>query len=536
MRAISMEDDGDYGTFLAGPDAGPNGGGAPGIARPFDSPRKWLMVAILSALTAVNQGICYSYAPIASFAETRWQQQLHSTELITVYFISYIPCSFLGSWIMDKKGLRYGVLLGGVLQACGASLRYAATFSSSTRVETTVTLLGQVLASVAMPFMVNSPPVLSANWFPPSLRATSTSIAVNANAMGTAFVYLTAPFVVHATSDIPQWNLTVAVVSVLCVAVAYVFFRSFPRSKAFGETESIVSDVQLYEEYDWKQWVNAFLHRGFWHTVWAFSVAECIVNAMSALLGKFLSTDGFSKSEIGLIGAAFIVSSLVGSQIISRYVDKRRNHQAALQICLVLTGVSLAVFKGSLPVGNTWLTLSSLMIVGAFLGPLQPIVLELGVECAFPTSEATVAALQQLCGNFLSAILVPGLSVLRRTHADASGHVPAKYFYATPEWIMVALLALTVFVFCFYDGEYKRFNHENLFSPSKALQHQKKQQSQREAPPVLAHAPSMLPVTIKSTSNGFEQLSGAAPPSAQAPRGAKKKALKEQQQQHLQGK
>ncbi|GLE03683.1 hypothetical protein PINS_up012585 [Pythium insidiosum] len=523
MPAISMEDDGDYGTFLAGPEPTP----APAIARPFDSPRKWLMVAILSALTAVNQGICYSYAPIASFAETRWEQHLHSTELITVYFISYIPCSFLGSWIMDKKGLRYGVLLGGVLQALGAGLRYAATFSSSTRVEASVTLLGQILASVAMPFMVNSPPVLSANWFPPSLRATSTSIAVNANAMGTAFIYLTAPFVVHSTGR-----------------PAAVEPPRRGRRRALG-------CGRLYEEYDWKQWVNAFLHRGFWHTVWAFSVAECIVNAMSALLGKFLSTDGFSKSEIGLIGAAFIVSSLVGSQIISRYVDKRRNHQAALQVCLVLTGVSLAVFKGTLPVGNTWLTLSSLMIVGAFLGPLQPIVLELGVECAFPTSEATVAALQQLCGNFLSAILVPGLSVLRRTHTDASGHVPAKYFYATPEWIMVALLAVTVFVFCFYDGEYKRFNHENLFSPSKALQHQKQQQSLAQAltqapvsaaappapaPPVLAHAPSMLPVTIKSTSNGFEQLAGAAPPSAQAPRGAKKKALKEQQIQQLLGK
>lgn len=448
-----MEDD-EYGTFLDKP---------PSVAArsPHDSPQKWLMLALLSLLSGVNQGICYSYAPIASIAETRWQQELHSTELITVYFVSYIPCSFVGSWLMDKKGLRYGVLLGAALQALGASVRYAATFASSVTLEVQVTLVGQLLASIAMPFMVNSPPVLSANWFLPSQRATSTSIAVNANAMGTAFIYLIAPFVVHSVDAIPAWNLYFAVVATASFVASYMFFRSFPLSiEKRGETESIVSDVQLHEEYDWKQWGNAFLHRGFWHTLFAFSIAECIVNAMSALLGKFLSTEGFSKSQIGLIGAAFIVSSLVGSQIISSYVDQRRNHQQATLVCVGLTALFLATFKLTLAEAGTWVTLSTLMALGAFLGPVQPIVLELGVECAFPTSEATVAALQQLCGNFLSAVLVPGLSVLRRRFTDQSGHVPVKYFYASPEWIMVFMLSMTFVIFCIYDGEYKRFDHE----------------------------------------------------------------------------
>lgn len=372
--------------------------------------------------------------------------QIHSTELITVYFISYIPCSFIGSWLMDKKGLRYGVVLGAFLQALGASIRYLACFFAPA-VEARLTLLGQVVASVAMPFMVNSPPVLSANWFPPSLRATSTSIAVNANAMGTAFVYLTAPFIVRSSEQVPSWNLYVAIIAIAAWFVSWLFFHSFPMSSRY-ETESIVSDVQLCDEYDWKQWSNAFTYRGFWHTVVTFSIAECVLNAMAALLGKFLSLAGFSKMQIGLIGAAFIVSSLFGGQIISRLVDQKRNHVFALQVCLVMTALSMAAFK-IVPKTDAIGAFITLMILGAVLGPIQPIVLELGVECAFPTSEATVAALQQLCGNFLSAILVPGLSVLRRTHTDSTGHVPIKYFYASPEWIMVMLIVVTWFVFCF---------------------------------------------------------------------------------------
>ncbi|GAB9471754.1 Major facilitator superfamily [Globisporangium polare] len=480
-----MEDDGDYGTFLGEQTPKNNSKRSPFNEANASSQRKWLMVAILSLLSGVNQGICYSYAPIASIAESRWAQHIHSTELITVYFISYIPCSFIGSWLMDKKGLRYGVLLGGFLQALGAFMRYFATFSNDAATEAQVTLLGQIVASVAMPFMVNSPPVLSANWFPPSLRATSTSIAVNANALGTAVVYLGAPFFVHNERKIPEWNLYIAVVATLSWAAAYILFQSFPSSSySKYETESIVSDVHLQDEYDWKQWGNAFLHKGFWNTVVSFSVAECVVNAMSALLGKFLSTDGFTKSQVGLIGAAFIVSSLIGGQIISRYVDHKRNHKQAMQLCLLLTAASLAAFKLTINT-SVLLTFASLLLLGVFLGPLQPIVLELGVECAFPTSEATVAALQQLCGNFLSALLVPGLSVLRRTHTDATGHVPSKYFYATPEWIMVFLVMVTFIAFCFYNGEYKRFDHESGIIHPEALQSKGKM-------------PSYLSVTIKT--------------------------------------
>nr|CCA23492.1 Major facilitator Superfamily putative [Albugo laibachii Nc14] len=415
------------------------------------SGKKWLMLTILSLLSGTNQAICYSYAPIVTLSERRWGQQLHSTELITIYFIAYIPCSFLGSWIIDRMGLRYGVLLGAMLQALGASFRYLGTHYGLWN-EVYLTILGQVLAAVAMPFMVNSPPVLSANWFPTSLRATATSIAVNANAMGIAVVYLAAPFFVHTIEDIPSWEAVIAVFAIALWILTYFAFMSFPESPwptRFGlkrnslnvfETASTLSDVHLQDEYNWKQWGNAFAHSGFWITVLVFSVAECVLNAMSALLAKFLSTEGFTKPQ----------------------VDRRQNHVQALQVCIVASALSLALFKFTLGATNGLLTLTTLLLLGAALGPLQPIVLELGVECSFPTSESTVAALQQLCGNFLSAILVPAFSILRRKHADDTGRVPQEYIYATPEWIMVFLLLITSAAFCFFNGEYKRANYEQL--------------------------------------------------------------------------
>ncbi|KAF4040114.1 Major Facilitator Superfamily [Phytophthora infestans] len=420
---------------------------------PRDTCTKWLMLAILSILSAINQAICYSYAPIDSIVESRWQERIHSEHLITIYFISYIPCSFIGSWIIDKFGLRFGVLLGGLLQAGGAGLRYFSCSLDSAQ-EPYVTILGQLLASFAMPFMVNSPAVLSANWFPSSMRATATSVAINANAMGTAIVYLTAPFVVLSSEQVPFYNFCIAVLAGGSWLIALLFFQSYPKSGS----DHFVPISHLEDDYDWSQWANAFSHSGFKHTVVAFSMAECVLNAMCALLTKFLSVTDFSTTQIGVFGAVFIISSLVGSQIISREVDKRRSHKAVLQLCLLLVALGVAVFR-LVPKVEIHFTLLSLLFLGFVLGPVQPIALELGVECAFPTSAATVAALQQLCGNFLSALAVPTLSTLLRTHLSATGD--ESYIYYSPEWILVLMTTTTFVIICCFEGEHKRYAHES---------------------------------------------------------------------------
>ncbi|ETL88521.1 hypothetical protein L917_12409 [Phytophthora nicotianae] len=72
VPTIIYEDmeNGDYGTFLGQMD------------RPKTTTasqytyRKWLILTILSVLTAINQGICYSYAPIASIVEKRWEERV----------------------------------------------------------------------------------------------------------------------------------------------------------------------------------------------------------------------------------------------------------------------------------------------------------------------------------------------------------------------------------------------------------------------------------------------------------------------------
>jgi len=49
----------------------------------------------------------------------------------------------------------------------------------------------------------------------------------------------------------------------------------------------------------------------------------------------------------------------------------------------------------------------SLLSLGATAGPVQPINAELAVEVSYPADETSIEAVQQLCGNLFSALLVP---------------------------------------------------------------------------------------------------------------------------------
>ncbi|OQR95265.1 Major facilitator Superfamily [Achlya hypogyna] len=415
---------------------------------------KWALLVLQCLLSALNQALCFSYAPVSRLAENYWDHKIHSSSLITIFFIVYIPFAFVGSWVLDKKGWRYGIAVGAFLQAAGALLRDVSSRVAMTFEQESALLIGgQILAAMAMPFMVNSPPVLSALWFPSSLRARVTSMGVHSNQLGVAIVYLAAPFCVTETDDIRQWNHGFAVAAVVLFGLSYACF-CLPYQP--------LSPPDTSKSYNWQQWLSAFHHRGFALTVLVSAVAETAVNVLSTLLNHLVSPrEGFSTVTEGIMGAAFILSSLVGGYVVSARVDVSGAHKAAVIVCCFISGGVLLSFDYILEASPAdWRVAGAfvaLVLVGFFVGPLQPIVLELGAECAYPTSEATVAALQQLSGNVISAILVPLLSWFQHqlegnARAESDDDDDVSLGHASSWWMSLATPVGVVAMFLLFSG------------------------------------------------------------------------------------
>src|SRR4051812_20503574 len=86
---------------------------------------RWLVLFIFSGLAFLNNLICYTFASIHHLARDYYTDPInpsatpHLADLVSAFFITYVICSFPSSYIIDRFGLRVGVLIGSWLQVVG---------------------------------------------------------------------------------------------------------------------------------------------------------------------------------------------------------------------------------------------------------------------------------------------------------------------------------------------------------------------------------------------------------------------------------
>ena len=413
------------------------------------------MLFLLSFGSAMNQMMCFSFAPFASLAALRYGEAVVAQAEV-VYFVIYIPMSFVGSYVVDKYGLRAGLVAACAAQTIGAWIRCSSFLFTD---EATVVYIGQGIAALGMCVFVNSPPRLSTSWFPPGERTLSTNIAVNANAAGAALAYIFAPILVSSIADFPFYNGVVATAATICFVLTFFLFKSHPDW----------SSPSTVEEYDWSQWVTVLSEKGFKTTLIVFAVSECVINTMSTLLAKLLRPNGFSRAGADLLGAVFLLVCMAGGILFGTFQHKWNLHKN-LAKCMVVCSVAMLLLRVVLagPFGTNIVFVSGAVFMsGLFLGPLQATCNELGVECAFPVSENTVSAIQQLVGNLVSAIFIPFISSLHDLYSKkvgapgVKGHVDSwRHWWAMPEVVISMMLLVCSFLLHGYSGAYRRLTME----------------------------------------------------------------------------
>ncbi len=123
-----------------------------------------------------------------------------------------------------------------------------------------------------------------------------------------------------------------------------------------------------------------FSRTGFIQTVIAFVVSGVVLNTISTYMDSLLSPSGAGRGAVGLIGGLFQALVMVSSMIIGKITDKRRAYYSVVIVLLLLGAFTLAECAINLEAergsGLKW----TLLILAVFVGPLQPVATELGVE------------------------------------------------------------------------------------------------------------------------------------------------------------
>ena len=98
--------------------------------------------------------------------------------------MSFLLVNFPSVIVLDKLGLKYGLIIGISLTTLGLWLRCLIN------IHFTFAMVGQTIMALAFPFTFNAPALLSANWFGEKERIYATSTGANASILGVGLGYL----------------------------------------------------------------------------------------------------------------------------------------------------------------------------------------------------------------------------------------------------------------------------------------------------------------------------------------------------------
>ena len=396
--------------------------------------QRWVQLGYLACLALISDWVCFSVAATPG----TWDSIFHRSPetLIDVFLFTNVAFCFLEPQIVGKFGLRNVVVSAAALMTFGCALRSGLEFNdfipfASFMPSYTEEVVGTIMVGAAQPFFQCTPTLLSSRWFGKDERALSTSIAINANQIGIAVAFIVGGLMGQTSEGLNGYFSLITLLSGIVTIGAFIQFQEKPPtppslSQVQQEKERRLRceaeeacDLDALEkmgedelaELNFPALCKRLLNTpGFWQPTAAFVASIAISNNVSAFIGTTLGKAGVENAfEADEFGAAFQLAIMFGSIFLGGYVDRSKKYKP-VSVALIIASIFLLIPIGAGEVIPDAYVLFSLVLLGFTVGPVQPICAELAVEVSYPEDENGVVALQQVCGNLFSAILVPILA------------------------------------------------------------------------------------------------------------------------------
>lgn len=136
--------------------------------KPIDSdsqypvyPQRFLVTGLFGCVQMMTSVLMNTVNPIASDVSIIYGQAPIVINLCGLLFILMHPLfTFPAAYVIDSKGIKAGILVGSILGIIGISMRLMVNVGGFWTV-----IVGQVLAGIGRPFILNCQAKISATWF-----------------------------------------------------------------------------------------------------------------------------------------------------------------------------------------------------------------------------------------------------------------------------------------------------------------------------------------------------------------------------------
>ena len=142
------------------------------------SKRRWAVVLVFSCYSMCNAFQWIQYGSINNIFMNFYGVSAFAIDWLSMcYMLTYIPLLLPVAWLLEKFGLRTIALAGSALNCLGAWVKLGSLKPHLFP----VTVLGQVICSVAQVFILGMPSRIASVWFGVDEVSTACSIAVLGN-------------------------------------------------------------------------------------------------------------------------------------------------------------------------------------------------------------------------------------------------------------------------------------------------------------------------------------------------------------------
>ena len=351
---------------------------------------RWIILCSIVPIIISTEMMWLSLAPISSMAEEFYGVDGFAITLFTMsYMIMFVIFCVPASWVIDRFGYRFSLIIGAVLTAVFGLTR--AIFAD----HFTVVILSQFLIAVGQPFLLNISTKVPANWFPLSERATAAGILTMAQYLGFALPMVIAP-VLAESSGVPAVLMLFAVISAVSAAVSILFTREKPAIPPPGP-------VSVKDDFSLSAIKKLMRNKPFFLALFVCFVSMGIFNTLLTLIESILLPRGITSMEAGLIGAVFVIAGVIGAIVLPLISDKIK-----IRIPFFTVAITLLV---PLYLGLTFVSgFEFLMVIAGISGfsimGVAPILFQHGSEVAYPIQEGTSLGAILLMGQISGVIFV----------------------------------------------------------------------------------------------------------------------------------
>jgi len=212
---------------------------------------------------------------------------------------------------------------------------------------------------------------------------------------------------------------------------------------------SKAAQISTKVQFDMKKDLKLILHnKNYIFLTITYAMLYGVYTCLGAIINNLVSAYGFGSVDASIFGAVFIVSGLVGSFVISGFLDKYNAYIKTLRLVCFSSLFWGSCLRFTLPLGPEYMLYAAINIgiAGFSIIPIIPVAYSFSVELTYPVSEAMSNGSLMLASQLLGV----AATIVSTKLADANPNMCIYMF--------LAMITLGCFSTFFIEEDLRRVN------------------------------------------------------------------------------